>query len=178
MAKEEDRAVRHLLMAAGVVGAMSLTTYAEEPAKGPPAEAVLSEGLAKAKAEGKRVFLVFGSPTCGWCKYFDKYHADPEVAKLIGKHLVLVKVDVVTNPGGKDLYEKYGTQRGVPAFTILDAGRNVLADSGDGTNNVGFPYKPEEIEHYVTAMKKALPALTDQDVRVLRRKLAEVGPKK
>jgi hypothetical protein len=156
--------MRRLALALGLVAATTLTVYAEEPPKGPPAAELLNQGVAKAKPDGKRVFLVFGSPTCGWCKYLDKFHADPEVAKLLDKHMVLVKVDVVTNPGGKELYEKYGAQRGVPAFTILDTDLKVLADSGDKGQNVGFPYKPEEVEHYAKAMKKSIPALTEKDV--------------
>jgi hypothetical protein len=152
---------------------------ADEPkAKGPPAKALLSDGLAQAKREDKRVFLVFGSPTCGWCKILEKYHADPEVSRLLGKHLVFVKVDVVENPGGQELYQKHGTDRGVPAWTILTADGQVLADSGDGKDNVGFPFEPHEIDHYARALRKACPKLTEDDVKVLTAKLKEVAPKK
>jgi thioredoxin-related protein len=71
---------------------------------GPPAETLMADALAQAKKDGKVVFLQFGSPTCGWCKYLDKYHADPDVRRIVGRHLVLVKVDIVTNPGGDKMY--------------------------------------------------------------------------
>src|SRR5947208_12796522 len=128
-------------------------TDPKKPEQGPPADSLLADGLAKARQEKKRVFLVFGSPTCGWCKYLDKYHADPDVEKVVEKYLVRVKVDVVTNPGGDKLYEKYGEQRGVPAFTFLDPDAKVLSDSGGKGKNVGFPYEPQEIEHYFKAFK-------------------------
>jgi thiol-disulfide isomerase/thioredoxin len=146
--------------------------------KGPPAADLLAEGLAKAKNEDKRVFLVFGSPTCGWCKYLDKYHADAEVEKVVGKYFVIVKVDVVTNPGGEEMYKKYGTDRGVPAWTVLDADAKVLADSGDAEKNVGFPYEEKEVEHYVRAVRTAVPMITDDEVQLLVKKLREIGPKK
>jgi thiol-disulfide isomerase/thioredoxin len=146
--------------------------------KGPPAADLLAEGLAKAKKDEKRVFLIFGSPTCGWCKYLDKYHAEPEVARVVGKYFVLVKVDVVTNPGGEEMYKKYGTDRGVPAWTVLDADAKVLADSGDAEKNVGFPYEEKEVEHYVRAVRTAVPMITDDEVQLLVKKLREIGPKK
>jgi thiol-disulfide isomerase/thioredoxin len=154
-------------------------TRAQDPEKkGPPAADLLAEGLAKAKNEDKRVFLVFGSPTCGWCKYLDKYHADAEVEKVVGKYFVIVKVDVVTNPGGEEMYKKYGTDRGVPAFTVLDAESRVLADSGDGDKNVGFPYTDAEIEQYVKVLRASLPKVTDAEVDLLVKKLRATGPKK
>ena len=143
---------------------------------GPPAEAILADGLAQAKKDSKVVFLQFGSPTCGWCKYLDKYHADSDVRKILGRHLVIVKVDIVTNPGGDKMYEKFGEQRGVPAFSFLDSDSKVLADSGDKGENTGFPYEPKEIEHYFKAFKSACPKLTDGDVAVLTAKLKEIGP--
>lgn len=146
--------------------------------KGPPADKLLADGLAQAKKDEKRVFLMFGSPTCGWCKYLDKYHADPEVTKVVGKYFVLVKVDVVTNPGGEEMYKKYGTDRGVPAWTVLAADAKVLTDSGDGQDNVGFPYEDKEIEHYVKAVRLAAPRMTEAESQVLVKKLRDTGPKK
>src|SRR5262245_16814330 len=72
----------------------------DDKVKGPPAADLLADGLAKAKQDGRAVFLSFGSPTCGWCKYLEKYHARPAVEKTLARHLVFVKVDVVENPGG------------------------------------------------------------------------------
>ncbi len=152
---------------------------ADEPEKkGPPAADLLAEGLSKAKKDEKRVFLMFGSPTCGWCKYLDKYHADADVEKVVGKYFVLVKVDVVTNPGGEEMYQKYGTDRGVPAWTVLAPDMKVVSDSGDGKDNVGFPYEDKEIEHYIKAVRAAAPKMTDAEVELLTKKLRDIGPKK
>jgi thiol:disulfide interchange protein len=132
--------------------------FADEPKTNQPtANQLRTEGFDQAKKEGKQVFLIFGSQGCGWCKVFDKYHSDPEVARVLDKHLVLVKVSTDENAGGQEMYNEYGKARGVPAFVILDAGGKVLADSGDGDKNIGFPYQPHEIEHYFTALKTACP---------------------
>jgi len=150
----------------------------EKVKKGPPANELLAEGLAKAKKDDKHVFLIFGSPTCGWCKYFDKYHTDAEVEKIVGKYFVLVKVDVVTNPGGEEMYQKYGTDRGVPAWTVLAPDMKVVTDSGDGKDNVGFPYEPKEVEHYIQSIQTAAPKMTGAEVELLTKKLRDIGPKK
>jgi hypothetical protein len=160
-----------------IVAACLSALGADQPAgKEPAAADLLNAGLSKAKKDGTRVFLVFGSPGCGWCKIFDKYHTDPEVAKVLEKYLVLVKVDVVKNPGGEAMYNLYGSHRGVPAWSILDGDEKLLADSGDGQKNVGFPGRPHEIDHYVKALRKACPKLTDAEVELLTRKLKEVTP--
>jgi thioredoxin-related protein len=151
--------------------------FAEEPNQA-SANQLRTVGLEKAKKEGKQVFLIFDSQGCGWCKVFDKYHSDPEVAHVLDKHLVLVKVSTDENPGGEEMYLEYGKARGVPAFVILDAGGKVLADSGDGDKNVGFPYQPHEIEHYFAALRTACARLSDTEVGLLTEKLKEVRPKK
>jgi hypothetical protein len=153
--------------------------FAEEPkADQPSAKRLRAEGLELAKKERKQVFLIFGSQGCGWCKVFDNYHSDPGVARVLSKHIVLVKVSLDENAGGEEMYLEYGKQRGVPAFSILDVDGKVLADSGDTGKNIGFPYEPHEIEHYFTALKTAIPKLSESDVELLREKLKEVRPKK
>jgi hypothetical protein len=169
-----------LVLTLGLMVVCGLPALAQEGAKKqePSAADLLAKGLAQAQKEEKRVFLIFGSPGCGWCKLFDKYHADPEVSKVLGKHLVLVKVDIVNNPGGEEMYKKYGTDRGVPAFTILGTDSKVLADSGDGKENIGFPAEPEEITRYFQALRKTCPQLTETEIALLTSKLKEVHPKK
>jgi hypothetical protein len=109
---------------------------------------------------------------------FEAYHADPAVSRTLGKYLVIVDVDIVKNPGGKEMYEKYGTRRGVPAWTVLDANEKVLADSGDGDHNIGLPYEPKEIEHYVAVLKKTCSKISDDEINVLTKKLKATVEKK
>jgi uncharacterized protein YyaL (SSP411 family) len=161
-----------------------LPVRADDPKpKGPPAADVLAEGLSKAKKDGKALFLAFGSPSCVWCKHLDKFHDRPAVAKLLGKHLVFAKVDVVDNPGGQELYDKYApAPGGVPIWVILSADGKVLADSFEDANgkkqNVGFPYEPNELAHYQKALRAALPTLTDAEVAEVMKELKDSGPKR
>lgn len=156
---------------------------ADDP-KAEPADRVLAAGLAAAKKDGKAVFLAFGSPSCGWCKYLDKFHARPAVAQTLGKHLVFVKIDVVENPGGQKLYDQYApVPGGVPVWVFLSGDGKVLADSfadgkADKKQNVGFPYEPAEVAHYEKALRAALPKLTDDNVAEIVKELKDAGPKK
>ncbi len=158
---------------------------AEDPKpKGEPADKLLATGLATAKKDGKVVFLAFGSPTCGWCKYLDKFHERQAVAGVLGKKVVTVKVDVVDNPGGQKLYDQYAPEPGgVPVWVFLSADGKVLSDSfaegkANKKQNVGFPYEPAEVAHYEKALRAALPKLTDTEVSGLLKELKDAGPKK
>jgi hypothetical protein len=86
---------------------------------------------------------------------------------------VRVDIDVVKDPGGKEVYEKYGPQRGVPAWTIMGADRKVLADSMRGKENVGFPYEPQEVTHFFDALRKACPGLGEEELKGLKERLDE-----
>ena len=100
------------------------------------------------------------------------------MSRILGKYLVIVDVDIAKNPGGREMYKKFGTQRGVPAWTVLDANEKVLADSGDGKDNVGLPYEPKEIEHYVAVLKKTCPKISDDEIGALTKQLKAIAGKK
>lgn len=88
----------------------------------------------------------------------------------------MVDIDVVKTLGGEKLYEKYGPQhppRGVPAWTILTADQKVLVDSMCDKKNVGFPYEPQEVTHFFDALKKSCPALSEEELKVLKDRLHE-----
>jgi hypothetical protein len=86
---------------------------------------------------------------------------------------VRVDIDVVKNPGGKEVYEKYGPQRGVPAWTMMDGSEKVLADSMKDEKNVGFPYEPHEVAHFFASLRKSCPGIGDEELKVLRDRLDE-----
>src|SRR5205085_1222382 len=66
-----------------------LEPRAPEMGNGTPATELLAEGLATAKEQNKRVFVVF-SMGSRWCRMLDKYHADPEVRRIVEQYFVLV----------------------------------------------------------------------------------------
>jgi thiol-disulfide isomerase/thioredoxin len=136
---------------------------------------VEKEALAAAAKDGRRVFLHFGAPWCGWCHKLEGWMARPEIAPLLGKDFVDCKIDVERTIGGQDLLAATGGKPGggIPWFAFLDADGKVLATS-DAANGetIGFPSKPEEIAHFSEMLGKAAVHLSKDDITKLTASLA------
>lgn len=88
-------------------------------------------GLAKAKKEGKHVFIDFTAKWCGYCKKMDKTtFIEPEIVKLLNNDFVSVQVDGDSekelNIDGYKVTEKNLSRleyqvRGFPTFWFLDS---------------------------------------------------------
>ncbi len=98
-------------------------------------------GLARAKAEGKPIFLYFGRYGCAWCDHVNrKTFTDPELKKLYSERYVLVYVDAeggkrLRLPSGERVTEaELGTRLGAfatPLFVYMTAeGRQVAKIPG------------------------------------------------
>jgi uncharacterized protein YyaL (SSP411 family) len=63
------------------------------------------EALAKAKKEGKLIFLSIGYSSCHWCHVMEResFH-DKEIAALLNKHFVCIKVDREERPDIDAIY--------------------------------------------------------------------------
>jgi len=99
------------------------------------------EGLAKAKREGKHLFIDFTAKWCGYCKKMDgSTFIEPEIVKMLNDDFVPVKVDGDSekelNIEGYKVTEKNLSRqeykvRGYPTFWFLDAqGTKLGAVSG------------------------------------------------
>ncbi|MFO0851490.1 MAG: thioredoxin domain-containing protein [Gemmataceae bacterium] len=63
------------------------------------------EAFAKAKAENKLVFLSIGYSACHWCHVMERESfSDPEIAALMNKHFVCIKVDREERPDVDEVY--------------------------------------------------------------------------
>ena len=58
----------------------------------PSADDVIAE--AKAKANGKAIYLHFGASWCGWCKRLDAFLERPDIKPVFEKYFVPVKLVV------------------------------------------------------------------------------------
>ena len=63
------------------------------------------EALAKAKKEGKLIFLSIGYSSCHWCHVMEResFH-DEEIAAFLNKHFVCIKVDREERPDIDAIY--------------------------------------------------------------------------
>ncbi len=156
-----------------------LKFLADYHAKPIDAKDLFTKGLAAAKTSNKRVFLHFGAPWCGWCHRFEDWMARPEVAAILAKEFVDLKIDTDRNPGGNDILTTYGKGQhgGIPYFAFTGADGAALIDSLGPTGNIGFPSAPEEIAHFEAMLKKAAKNLTAEDITTLCDSLRE-KPKK
>jgi hypothetical protein len=128
--------------------------------------------LKNAKTNNKDLFLVFGWQDCGWCRLLDKYHDDPQVKAIQSKYFVISYIDIVKTKAGENLYKRYG-KAGTPSWTIFDLKGQVIVDSDNGKGNVGYPAKEEEFNHYVLALKKAVPNIPQSECDLLISKLKD-----
>ena len=71
------------------------------------AEIVLRDGLSRASSEDKRVFLKFGAPWCGWCHKLDDWMAQPEIAAILDRDFVTVRVDIDRMTHGKEVLHQF-----------------------------------------------------------------------
>ena len=139
------------------------------------ADALLTAALARAKSEQKRVLVHFSTPWCGWCRRFEAWMAQPSVAALMDKDFVDIMLDAERYKGATDVLKRYTEKQvGWPWFVLLDADGKALAESFDAQGeNIGCPWKDEEIAVFVAMLDKARTHLSPADLETLRKSLAE-----
>ncbi len=142
-----------------------------------PGKDTLNFLLKKAEVQHKKLFLEFGWEGCGWCRRLKKYQDDPAIKGILGKDFLFAYLDIYKSPAGKELYAVYGKQ-GTPSWTIFDASGKVLADCDNGKGNIGYPGTPEELDYYISVIRKSAPGISTQDCEILVSKLKEYRDKK
>jgi thiol:disulfide interchange protein len=149
----------------------------EHQAKPREAAPLIDAAIAQAKEQGKRVFLTFGAPWCGWCHRLEDWMWRPEVMAVLSKDFVPLKIDVDRTIGGKELLAKYrgGDGGGIPWFVFLDGEGQALCDSDDPGSNLGCPWSPEEIAAFGKLVARVKQRITDDELAAL---LKTMGPPK
>jgi thiol-disulfide isomerase/thioredoxin len=185
-------AVRRGLAGLGVGFFLLTGAWGSKPVVAPPpsADVVLTQAQATAKAEQKKILLVFHASWCGPCHMFEKFLDEPQVHSVMEKSFVIVQLDVFENekdklhassPGGElEMGKLGGRGQGVPYFAMLDETGEWIADSkmpaGDGPpENLGYPSGSAQIDWFIHMVKKAAPAMPTEDVKTLRDFLEKHG---
>jgi thiol:disulfide interchange protein len=143
------------------------------------ADQVLAAGLARAKNDDKRVFLHFGAPWCVWCRRLEAWMAQPDVATVLAKDFVDVKIDTDRMTGGEALYKKMCEKPGgIPWIAFLSPDGKALATGDEpGKGNIGFPAADHEIAHFETMLKAARRHMTDSEAAGLLQSLKDAAAK-
>ncbi len=108
-----------IAVSAGAQSRMVLNTpiYPE----GVDAKKEIRAALTKAKAENKRVLLVFGADWCYDCHVLDYRFHSPEIEPYLDKNFVVVHVNIGRGEINVDLSNKYHipVDKGVPSIAVL-----------------------------------------------------------
>lgn len=139
---------------------------------------LLEAACRQAAKDSKLVFVKSGFPECGWCRVFDRYHGTPEVQKIIGKYYVVAVIDTENMADGKAVFGKFAAP-GAPSWAIITPQRKKIVDSYAPAplGNVGYPGNPEETAYYLAALRKATPAIADQELDLLSKQLRKATGK-
>jgi len=116
-----------LLVVGGLALAESEPIYDEKADAAKQIETAIAQA-SRSGAAAKNIVLVFGANWCPDCHALDDNMHRPELASLIEKHFVVVKIDVGRMDKNLDVAKQYGVpiRRGIPALAVLDAKGKVL----------------------------------------------------
>ncbi len=148
----------------------------------PPASVVMESARTAAAARHKSIFLIFHASWCGWCKKLDQFIEAPEIKPIIDKYFVLARLTVqeqgakksLDNPGGDEVMAQAGGKDvGLPFFAFLNEEGETIANSirpGEGKaadRNIGHPVQPQEVDWFLVMMKKAAPAISGDEAKIM-----------
>jgi thiol:disulfide interchange protein len=147
----------------------------------PPQEADkrLAAALAEARSGNKRVFLHLGAPWCGWCHRLEDFLAQPEVAAIMARDYVDLKIDLDRMTGGKEVAARFRPDEkgGIPWFALLDAEGKSLITSDGPEGNCGYPASPAEIAHFMKMLRETRRNITDEQLTLIEKALKEAAEK-
>jgi hypothetical protein len=132
----------------------------------PDAEALMSDALARAKRENKRVFVQVSGARCGWCfvlsRFLDAHH------ELIDKEFVYLKLDDRLKNGEEVIKRVRPKQEGgIPWMVFLDETGQPLTTSDGPEGNIGYPGEPEGRVQFEKMLRAGTKHLTDDDIQGL-----------
>jgi thiol-disulfide isomerase/thioredoxin len=152
----------------------------------PDADRVLAQVEAQAGEQQKNVLLVFGASWCKYCKQFEKFLTAPEIAPILAKHFIVAHLGVyeelgrypkLNNPKSDALVRQFGNADigGLPFIVFVDPKGQLIVNSNRPSKrkvtgeNIGYPAAPEEIDWFMVMIRKAAPALSEDDAGVVER---------
>ena len=127
---------RSLILVLALVAVAAPANAASENIYDEKADAhkLISAAVSEAARSHKNIVLDFGANWCGDCHALDAEMRKPELASLIEKNYVVVRVDVGRFDKNLDIARKYGVplKKGIPALAVLDPHGKLLYAQDQG----------------------------------------------
>jgi len=103
------------------------------PAPG-EAAAELKAALAAAKADHKRVLVIFGANWCYDCHVLDTTLRSPKVAPLVAANYHVLHINIGDHDANGDLAERFQVplKKGIPGLAVLDGDGQVVTSLKNG----------------------------------------------
>jgi thioredoxin-related protein len=137
---------------------LPLRAASEYPEMGPDVydtkadgKVLIAAAVDRARADHKRVLLMFGANWCIWChRLHGTFESDAAVADALRKNFELVPIDVNTRKGvarNADVDERYGhpTKEGLPVLVVLDEHGRQLTTQETGALEDGPKHSPAKV---------------------------------
>jgi thioredoxin 1 len=111
----------------------------------------IKAALAKAKAQKKRVLLVFGADWCFDCHVLDYRFHQPEIEPIVDKNFVVVHVDIGQGEKNVDVANEYQipVNRGVPSIAVVGSSGALLYSTQHGEISPTRRLSPEYIINFL-----------------------------
>jgi uncharacterized protein YyaL (SSP411 family) len=140
------------------------------------------EAFARAVAEDKPIFLSIGYSTCHWCHVMERESfEDEEVARLLNKHFISIKVDREERPDVDHIYMSVCqalTGHGGWPLTIIMAPDRKPFYAGTyfpKTSRGGYPGIIEILEHINHAWRNERTSLLESSEKIMEHMEQEFG---
>jgi hypothetical protein len=125
---------------------------------GADAGPLIEIALTEARAENKRVLLMFGANWCVWCRRLDwVFQNDPNVSAALREGWEVVHVDVGTRGSGTNagIIARYGdpVQHGLPCLVVLDAQGQLVHTQETGSLEAGDRHDPARVVAFLNRFR-------------------------
>jgi len=119
------------------------------------ARAEIKEALHKARAEHKRVIVVFGANWCYDCHVLDAAFHRSDLAPILAANYEVVHVDIGRGEKNQDLMMKYEVpmKRGIPGLAVLDADGKLVYSQKNGEFEKARALTPEDFLAFLNKWK-------------------------
>lgn len=114
-----------------------------DPARNPAED--LTQAIAIAQTQKKRIMLELGGDWCIWCKYIDEFYAThSEILQYRVEHYILVKVNVSEENMNEAFLSQYPQVDGYPHIFILESDGTFLHSQNTAELEDGYEsYVPD-----------------------------------